>query len=52
MAPQTDEGTRPGGAAYRAYRLAFPLVRAFSALDALVPGPGGYAVAVVAGKPE
>jgi hypothetical protein len=33
------------------YSLIYPLVRTFSALDVLIPGRSGYAVAVAARKP-
>ena len=36
---------------YRLYRAVYPLLRAVSRLDGLLPGSGGYAVAVVARKP-
>ncbi len=39
------------GGPYRAYRAVFPLLRAVSWLDRLIPGSGGYAVAVMARKP-
>jgi SAM-dependent methyltransferase len=51
IAPRTADGLRSVGGAFRVYRTIFPLVRAFSALDILVPGADGYAVAVVACKP-
>jgi hypothetical protein len=35
---------------YLLYAMIYPFVRAFSSLDALVPGRGGYAVAVTARK--
>jgi SAM-dependent methyltransferase len=37
--------------AYRLYARVFPLLRAVAALDHLIPGKGGYAVAVAARKP-
>jgi hypothetical protein len=39
------------GGAYRLYRKVLPLLRGLSALDLLVPGRNGYAVAVAAQKP-
>jgi SAM-dependent methyltransferase len=50
IAPRTEEGLRSVGGAYRVYRALFPLIRTFSALDALIPGRTGYAVAVAAQK--
>ncbi|HSJ64601.1 MAG TPA: methyltransferase domain-containing protein [Gemmatimonadaceae bacterium] len=52
IAPRNAEQLGSVGGAFRAYRAAFPLIRAFSSLDALVPGRGGYAVAVVARRPS
>ncbi len=37
---------------YRLYSLIYPLIRTFAAFDAIVPGRGGYAVAVAARKPD
>lgn len=51
IAPRSAEQLGSVGGAFRMYRLAFPLIRAFSSLDALVPGPGGYAVGVTARRP-
>lgn len=51
IAPQTREQLRAVGRSYRAWELVYPLLRAVSALDALLPGGGGYAVAVRARKP-
>jgi SAM-dependent methyltransferase len=48
IAPRSQDQLGSIGGAFRAYRLVFPLFRAFSALDALIPGTGGYAVAVAA----
>ena len=57
--PSVPAGTiAPGSAAqlravertYRMYAMIYPFVRAFASLDALVPGRGGYAVAVAARK--
>jgi len=50
IAPSSEEQLRAVERSYRAYAAVYPLVRAFSALDALVPGTGGYAVAVAARK--
>jgi SAM-dependent methyltransferase len=50
IAPRTADDLRSVNRSYRAYRVLFPLVRAFSSLDALVPGRGGYAVGVLARK--
>lgn len=35
---------------YRLYSMIYPFIRAFAAFDALIPGRGGYAVAVAAKK--
>lgn len=51
IAPASEEQLRAVEKTYRAYAAVYPLVRAFSSLDALVPGAGGYAVAVAARKP-
>jgi SAM-dependent methyltransferase len=50
IAPSNEEQLASVEKTYRMYSLIYPLVRAFSALDVLVPGKGGYAVAVVAVK--
>ncbi|MEN8376552.1 MAG: methyltransferase domain-containing protein [Gemmatimonadota bacterium] len=50
IAPSSEEQLRGVEKTYRAYAAVYPVVRAFSALDALVPGSGGYAVAVAARK--
>lgn len=52
IAPSSEEQLRAVQKTYRLYSLIYPFVRAFSALDALVPGRGGYAVAVAARKPD
>lgn len=51
IAPTDEDDLQSVGTAYRAYSVVYPLVRAFSALDALIPGRGGYAVSVAARKP-
>lgn len=51
IAPTTSDQLRSVEKAYRAYAAVYPFVRSVSALDALLPGSGGYAVAVVARKP-
>ena len=51
IAPNTEEQLRSVNKAYRVYSLIYPFVRAFSALDALVTGEGGYALAIAARKP-
>lgn len=51
IAPSSEEQLRAVEKTYRAYAAVYPAVRAFSALDALIPGSGGYAVAVAARKP-
>lgn len=50
IAPSSEEQLRAVRKTYRMYSLIYPLVRAFSALDTLIPGRGGYAVAVAARK--
>jgi SAM-dependent methyltransferase len=52
IAPSSAGDLENVGGAYRLYRLVYPLLRAVSRLDSLIPGRGGYAVAVVARKPE
>ncbi len=52
IAPSSEEQLRAVQHTYRLYSLIYPFVRAFSALDILVPGKGGYAVAVIARKPK
>lgn len=52
IAPRSAEQLGSVGGAFRFYQRAFPLIRAFSALDVLVPGRGGYAVGVVARRPS
>lgn len=51
IAPGSEEQLRSVGNVYRIYSLIYPFVRAFSAFDRLLPGEGGYAVAVSARKP-
>jgi SAM-dependent methyltransferase len=51
IAPRSRDDLDSVGGAYRAYRRVFPLIRAFSSLDRLIPGQGGYAVGVTARKP-
>ncbi len=51
IAPRSANDLESVGGAYRAYRRVFPLIRAFSSLDRLIPGRGGYAVGVTAKKP-
>ena len=51
IAPTTSNQLRSVEKAYRAYAAVYPIVRSVSALDALLPGRGGYAVAVVGRKP-
>jgi SAM-dependent methyltransferase len=52
IAPTSAEQLRAVERTYRIYSMIYPFVRAFSALDVLVPGSGGYAVAVAARKPS
>jgi SAM-dependent methyltransferase len=51
IAPRTAGDLNSVNKSYRLYKTIFPAIRTFSALDALVPGSGGYAVAVAARKP-
>lgn len=51
IAPTTEEQLRSIRKTYRVYSLIYPLVRLFSALDVMVLGTGGYAVAVAVRKP-
>lgn len=51
IAPRSAAQLGSVGGAFRFYRMAFPLIRAVSWLDALVPGRGGYAVGIVARRP-
>jgi SAM-dependent methyltransferase len=51
IAPSSSDQLRRVEKSYRMYSRIYPLMRAFSALDSLVPGEGGYAVAVTARKP-
>jgi hypothetical protein len=51
IAPRSAAGLGSVSRSYRIYRAVFPLIRAFSRLDALIPGRSGYAVAVVVQKP-
>jgi SAM-dependent methyltransferase len=50
IAPASADQLRAVERTYRMYGMVYPLVRTFSSLDALVPGRGGYAVAVTARK--
>ena len=50
IAPGSAEQLRAVERTYRLYAMIYPFVRAFASLDALVPGRGGYAVAVAARK--
>jgi SAM-dependent methyltransferase len=52
IAPRNAAQLGSVGGAFMAYRAAFPVIRALSSLDALVPGRGGYAVGVCARRPE
>jgi SAM-dependent methyltransferase len=51
IAPNTEERLRQVRKTYRAYSLVYPIVLLISCLDVLIPGSGGYAVAVTASKP-
>lgn len=50
IAPGSADQLRAVERTYRMYAMIYPFVRAFSSLDRLVPGRGGYAVAVTARK--
>jgi SAM-dependent methyltransferase len=50
IAPSSADQLRAVERTYRMYATIYPVVRAFSRLDALVPGRSGYAVAVTARK--
>lgn len=50
IAPSSEEQLRSVRKAYRAYALVYPFMKLFSALDRLVPGRGGYALALTAVK--
>jgi len=50
IAPGSADQLRAVERTYRMYAMIYPFVRAFSSLDSLVPGRGGYAVAVTARK--
>jgi len=50
IAPASEGELERLGGAYRIYRAVYPLLRAVSHLDRLIPGSGGYAVAVLARK--
>jgi SAM-dependent methyltransferase len=52
IAPSSADQLRAVERTYRMYAMIYPFVRAFSSLDALVPGRGGYAVAVTARKAQ
>jgi len=52
IAPSSADQLRAVERTYRMYAMIYPVVRAFSRLDALVPGRSGYAVAVTARKSE
>jgi len=46
IAPSDAAGLRKAGGAWGLYRRVYPLLRLVSRLDRLIPGEGGYAVAV------
>jgi SAM-dependent methyltransferase len=52
IAPSTHEKLAAVEKQYRAYSLVYPLLLGFSKLDVLAPLGAGYAVSVVARKPE
>lgn len=51
IAPSSADQLENVGAAWKLYRLLFPVLRGVSRLDGLLPGSDGYAVAVSARKP-
>ncbi len=51
IAPSDAAGLRKAGGAWGLYRRVFPLIRLVASLDRLIPGRGGYAVAIEARKP-
>ena len=50
LAPSTSDELQRMGGAYRLYTLMLPVLRAVSRLDGILPGDGGYAVAIAARK--
>lgn len=50
IAPTSEDQLRAVERTYRIYSRVYPFIRSFAALDGLVPGRGGYAVAVSAVK--
>ena len=52
IAPTSSAELKTHGAAYRLYSLLYPVMRAISKMDALLPARGNYAVIVEAWKPE
>jgi SAM-dependent methyltransferase len=52
IAPGSEDQLRRVEKSYRMYSRVYPVLKAFSLLDGLLPGSGGYAVAVAARKPE
>ncbi|CAN5703670.1 hypothetical protein BH23GEM11_BH23GEM11_17010 [soil metagenome] len=51
IAPSSADKLENVGGAWKLYRRVFPLLSGISRLDGLLPGSGGYAVAVSARKP-
>lgn len=51
IAPSSGVELKRLSGPYRLYRAVYPLLRTASRLDGLIPGSGGYAVAVLARKP-
>jgi hypothetical protein len=51
IAPTSAGELKTHGGAYRLYSMIFPVVRAISTLDGLLPAGPYYAVTVVASKP-
>lgn len=52
IAPTTQDDLQRVGGAYRFYARLYPVLRAVSRLDGILPGGGGYAVAIGARKPR
>lgn len=51
IAPSTEQDLNEVGGAFKIYSALYPLLNAISKLDRLIPGRGGYAVAIAARKP-
>jgi SAM-dependent methyltransferase len=51
IAPTSEEQLKSVEKTFRLYSMIYPVIKTFAAFDAVVPGRGGYAVAVAARKP-